>query len=265
MAHPVRPDEYLEINNFYTAHRVREGRRGHPHAAHAARARALPPRHGPLLRAPRRPGRHLRRLRAGDAGRVRRRPHAVPALVRAGRHAGARACAARYDAAARTLHAATSRSARRRRRASRPSCRSTSRSRSAWSAPTAATCRCASRARRRRWAPRACSTFATSAADLHLRRRRPRRRCRRCCAASRRRSSSSSTTRDDDLALLAAHDSDPVNRWDAAQRSFARAILALAQAHGAGQALALPASLAGIVARAARRPRQRSRRCSRWR
>jgi aminopeptidase N len=53
---------------------------------------------------------------------------------------------------------------------------------------------------------------------------------------------------DGDLAFLAAHDSDPVNRWDAAQRSFANAILALAQAHRAGRPLALPASLARIVA-----------------
>ena len=103
MAHNVRPDEYLEINNFYTAHRVREGRRGHPHAAHAARARALPPRHGPLLRAPRRHGGDLRRLRAGDAGRV---------AASTSRSSGAGtaqagtpvvdACAARYDAAAQT-------------------------------------------------------------------------------------------------------------------------------------------------------------------
>ncbi|MFO1415117.1 MAG: aminopeptidase N [Burkholderiales bacterium] len=54
---------------------------------------------------------------------------------------------------------------------------------------------------------------------------------------------------EDDLAFLAAHDSDPVNRWDAAQRSFAGAILALARAHGEGRPLAVPASLQGIVAR----------------
>jgi len=39
---------------------------------------------------------------------------------------------------------------------------------------------------------------------------------------------------DDDLALLAAHDSDPINRWDAAQRSFAHAILRLARIARAG-------------------------------
>ena len=43
---------------------------------------------------------------------------------------------------------------------------------------------------------------------------------------------------DEDLALLAAHDSDAVNRWDAAQRSFVNAVIALAEAHTAGAALA---------------------------
>ncbi|HET7198481.1 MAG TPA: aminopeptidase N C-terminal domain-containing protein, partial [Burkholderiales bacterium] len=41
---------------------------------------------------------------------------------------------------------------------------------------------------------------------------------------------------DDDLALLAACDSDPVNRWDAAQRLLASAILAAARARRAGAA-----------------------------
>ncbi len=52
---------------------------------------------------------------------------------------------------------------------------------------------------------------------------------------------------DDELAFLAAHDSDPVNRWDAAQRSFANAVYALARSHGNGSPLALPPSLVGIV------------------
>jgi aminopeptidase N len=50
------------------------------------------------------------------------------------------------------------------------------------------------------------------------------------------------------LALLAAHDSDPVNRWDAAQRSFSNAILALAADHNAGRALALPDALSALFA-----------------
>jgi aminopeptidase N len=42
---------------------------------------------------------------------------------------------------------------------------------------------------------------------------------------------------DEDLALLASHDSDEVNRWDAAQRSFVNAMIALAEAHAAGAEL----------------------------
>ena len=52
----------------------------------------------------------------------------------------------------------------------------------------------------------------------------------------------------DDLAFLAAHDSDPVNRWDAAQRSFVDAILALADASRRGRALSLPPALPRIAA-----------------
>ena len=49
--------------------RLREGRRGRAHDADAGRPRRLRARHDALLRAPRRPGRHLRRLRAGDRRR----------------------------------------------------------------------------------------------------------------------------------------------------------------------------------------------------
>jgi len=42
---------------------------------------------------------------------------------------------------------------------------------------------------------------------------------------------------DEDLALLASHDSDEVNRWDAAQRSFVNAMIALAEAHASGAEL----------------------------
>ena len=52
---------------------------------------------------------------------------------------------------------------------------------------------------------------------------------------------------DAELALLAAHDSDPVNRWDAAQRSFANAILALASDVRRQRALVLPSFLAALV------------------
>jgi aminopeptidase N len=49
--------------------------------------------------------------------------------------------------------------------------------------------------------------------------------------------------RDEDLAHLAAHDSDDVNRWDAAQQLFARAILELARRHRDGQPSTVPEPL----------------------
>ncbi|HEY2818420.1 MAG TPA: aminopeptidase N [Casimicrobiaceae bacterium] len=52
---------------------------------------------------------------------------------------------------------------------------------------------------------------------------------------------------DEELAFLASHDSDPVNRWNAAQRSFADALLSLARDHRDGRPLALPATVALIV------------------
>ncbi len=51
----------------------------------------------------------------------------------------------------------------------------------------------------------------------------------------------------DELAFLAAHDSDAVNRWDAAQRCYANAILALAGDAGRGAPLALPRPLVRVV------------------
>ena len=53
----------------------------------------------------------------------------------------------------------------------------------------------------------------------------------------------------DDLAFLAAHDSDPVNRWDAAQRSFADAILRCSPRRIAagGRAAAADPALAALV------------------
>jgi len=52
---------------------------------------------------------------------------------------------------------------------------------------------------------------------------------------------------DEDLALLACHDSDPFNRWDAAQRSFVRAILGLAEAHRRARQLDAPPLLVRVV------------------
>ena len=52
---------------------------------------------------------------------------------------------------------------------------------------------------------------------------------------------------DAELVFLVAHDSDPVNRWDAAQSSFVRAIHALAAEHRAGRVLVLPPFLKDVL------------------
>ncbi|MEO6564533.1 MAG: DUF3458 domain-containing protein, partial [Casimicrobiaceae bacterium] len=49
------------------------------------------------------------------------------------------------------------------------------------------------------------------------------------------------------LAFLAAHDSDPVNRWDAAQRIFVAAMFTLAADVSSGRTLQLPAALTAVV------------------
>ena len=89
MAHPVRPDSYIEITNFYTATVYEKGAEVVRHDAHAARRRGLPPRHGPLLRTPRRPGGDVRRFRRGDGGRHRASTSPSSPLVQPGRHADA--------------------------------------------------------------------------------------------------------------------------------------------------------------------------------
>jgi aminopeptidase N len=55
-----------------------------------------------------------------------------------------------------------------------------------------------------------------------------------------------------ELAFLAVHDGDEFNRWDAAQRTFCNAILALAAAHARGEPLVLPPALAALAAALAR-------------
>ena len=66
---------------------------------------------------------------------------------------------------------------------------------------------------------------------------------------------------DEDLALLAAHDSDAVNRWDAAQRAFAHAILRLAARRArTDRRLAVPESCTTLVERPARRSQRAIRR-----
>ncbi len=77
MAHPVRPDSYIEIDNFYTPTVYQKGAEVVRHAAYPDRRRGVPARHGPLHRPQRQPGRHHRGFRRRDAGRFRHRPAAL--------------------------------------------------------------------------------------------------------------------------------------------------------------------------------------------
>ena len=246
MAHPVRPDEYQEINNFYTATVYEKGAELIRMQHALLGADRLSRRNGSLLRAPRRSGGHLRRVRAVDAGCVRRRSRAVPQLVCAGRNAGGhrarqlRRAGANVCAGRRAERAVRDRQppptsrfhiplaigldrTRRPRHAAAPRRRAAGRAR---------TTRCSSSRE-----ARSASSSSTS----------PPRQCRRCCADFRRRCESAYDYDDESLALLASHDSDAVNRWDAAQRLFTNAILRLADAHRGGAPLLLPPVLARVV------------------
>ena len=88
LAHPVRPDSYIEINNFYTATVYEKGAEVIRMMHTLIGPEGFRAGHGPLLRAPRRPGRTdrgLRRRRCEDAGGSDLTP--FRALVRPGRHA----------------------------------------------------------------------------------------------------------------------------------------------------------------------------------
>ena len=94
LAHPVRPTQYREINNFYTATVYEKGAEIVRMLKTLIGDGGFPARHGPLLRALRRHGRDRRGLPAKLRGRDRARPVAFRALVRAGRHAARRGAAA---------------------------------------------------------------------------------------------------------------------------------------------------------------------------
>ena len=131
-ARPLRRDQQLLHRD-----RLRKGRRGRAHDANAGRTRRLRERTRAVLRAPRRPGGDLRRLRASDrrrqsAKRAGAAPRSVQALVQPGRHATRDSTRALRRAVAQ-LYARGSSKAARRRRASRRSSRLSSRSQWVWS------------------------------------------------------------------------------------------------------------------------------------
>ena len=74
LAHPVRPDSYIEISNFYTATIYNKGAELIRMLRTMLGPEQVPRRHRPLFRAPRRRGGDLRRLRQGAGGCQRRRP-----------------------------------------------------------------------------------------------------------------------------------------------------------------------------------------------
>ena len=127
LAHPVRPDSYIEISNFYTATVYNKG---------AELIRMMHTILGPekfragcrpLFRAARRRGGDLRGFRPGDGGCERRRPRALP---RSGTARPARRRSRRGSSQRRRARRASDARAGacRRRRASRPSSRCRSRS-----------------------------------------------------------------------------------------------------------------------------------------
>ena len=88
LAHPVRPESYLRIDNFYTPTVYNKGAGTGADDPHPDRQGRVPPRHGPLYPPARQPCGDDRGFRRGDAGCERGRSQPVQAVVRAGRDAG---------------------------------------------------------------------------------------------------------------------------------------------------------------------------------
>ena len=236
MAHPVRPDSYVEINNFYTVTIYEKG------AEVVRMMQTLVGRAGfaagmkLYFAAPRRQRRDLRRLRAGHRRRQprqRARPPAaaVQALVQPGRHArraGAAACTTQPRAATRS----------RSRRAARP--RRARAVKEPFVIPVALGLLDANgtelplqlahwnQPERRQPHLRA----DRSQRELHLRQRRQSSRCPPSCAVSRRRWCWTATTATTQLLNLLAHDTDAFNRWEAGQRLALRRALQAIRADG---------------------------------
>ena len=264
MAHPVRPDEYHGDQQLLHGDRLRKGRRGDPHAARAAWRRAAfaaawtstssattdrpSPATTSCSRCRMRPASTSRSSAAGI-----RRPERRLSRVRGS-----------YDAPARTyvLDVEQSVPADDRQPAAEPPLHiplavgllgpdgRDMPLRLAGEPPSEATTRVLELTAK----PRSASSSSTW----------PPRRCRRCCADFRRRCEWLRLRRRT-LALLASHDSDAVNRWDAAQRPFTNAILRLADAHRAAAPLAAAAGCSRTSSGSSSATTRATRRCSRSR
>ncbi len=87
LAHPVQPDHYVAIDNFYTATVYNKGAEVIRMMATLIGRGGFPAGHGPLFPAPRQPGGDDRGFRALHGGRVGHRSRALPAVVPSGWHA----------------------------------------------------------------------------------------------------------------------------------------------------------------------------------
>ena len=288
MAHPVRPDSYVEINNFYTSTIYEKG------AEVVRMMQSLVGRdgfeRGITLYFQRHDGQAVTCddfaqaiADANPGSELAEAPAAVQALVRPGRHAAADGARPVRRAVAH-LHPRPRAGARGRRPRRRRASRSSSRWRSACWRATAGRWRCASRTspspRRRRtgcWCsttPRPSSPSSTSTS-------------RRCSSLLRGFSAPVSLVDglgDAELVILLRHDSDPFNRWEAGQRlALNRLLAAIAgdargaprrglrrgDARGAARAFARPgvqgagadAAERGLHRRAARQRRSAARPC----
>ena len=188
LAHPVRPETYKEINNFYTSTVYEKGAEVVRMVQTLIGRGKIPRRHGSLFRAPRRPRRDRRAIHPVLRRRVSGRD--MTQFMRWYSQAGTPevTVAGRFDAARKTytLEAQAKRAAD-----ARPADQGADGDparRSAWSARTAAICRSRCRTAhdraRRAGAERAGARRSNSPAS-------PSARCCRSIAASRRRSSSS--------------------------------------------------------------------------
>ena len=120
LAHPIRPDAYQEISNFYTATIYNKGAEMIRMMRDDPRAGAIPRRHATSISTASTARRRPARISSRAWRRRRRRSDAVPPLVRPGGHAARHRIAATTSRRA-AARRSSSRSARRRRRASRTS------------------------------------------------------------------------------------------------------------------------------------------------
>ena len=226
MAHPVRPDSYVEINNFYTSTVYEKG------AEVVRMMQTLVGRdgfaRGMTLYFERHDGHAVTcddfAQAIADANPASELARLLPQFKRWYSQSGTPKVTARgrYDAPSRTYTLGLEQSSTRR----RPTSRSSSRWRWAWSAATGGRCRCAWRTRpRARRRPRACSSssearsfFTFVGVDQPP-------------VLSLLRGFSAPVVLvdgldDADLLVLLRHDSDPFNRWEAGQRIALHRLLA---------------------------------------